>query len=75
MREHLLSVFDNEGVDCSIRDIGLQDLASADEVLLCNSQFGVLPVRKIDERTVAADSVTRKIMRLAAAHGVSECDV
>ena len=75
MREHLLSVFDNEGVDCSIRDIGLQELASADELILCNSQFGVLPVRKIDERTVVADSVTRRIMRLAADHGVSECDV
>ena len=75
MREHLLSVFDNEGVDCSIRDIVLPELASADELILCNSQFGVLPVRKIDERTVVVDSVSRTIMRLAADHGVSECDV
>ena len=75
MRRHLLSLFDKERIACEIRDIDVRELESADEIFIANSQFGVLPVRRIDTQRMTVGSVTRKVLQLAAANGIPECRI
>ena len=75
MRRHLLSLFDKERIACEIRDIDVRELESADEIFIANSQFGVLPVRRIDSQRMTVGSVTRKVLQLAATNGIPECRI
>ncbi len=73
MRRHVVEVLERSGIPVSIRDIGVADLLSCDEVFLTNSQFGVLPVRRCGDRSWHAHPVTRNVMSLVSATGVTEC--
>ncbi|VTQ05330.1 4-amino-4-deoxychorismate lyase [Pseudomonas aeruginosa] len=39
----------------------MAELATADEVFLCNSQFGIWPVRALDEHVWPVGELTRKL--------------
>ena len=56
-----------------IRDVTLAELWQSDEVFLSNSQFGVVPLRRCDDRQWSPGDGTRECQRLLAAHGVQEC--
>jgi 4-amino-4-deoxychorismate lyase len=73
MRAQVLEWLQAAGTNCDIRDIHAAELAAADECFLTNSQFGVLPVRRCEQREWAIGPVSRQAQALAAAHGVREC--
>ena len=45
MRAELLAQAAAQGIECQVRDIHYAELLAADEVMLCNSVYGVWPVR------------------------------
>src|SRR5690606_20422301 len=47
MRAALLDSARAEGLKVEVRDISLEEFFQADEVFLCNSLFGVWPVRSV----------------------------
>lgn len=74
MRRHLIKLLrEEEGLGCEVRDIAAGELASADEVFLSNSQFGVLPVRTCTTMQWNIGPITRRAQRIAATNGVPEC--
>lgn len=73
MRSHLLSLMQVEGLDCDVRDIEYDDLHGASELFLCNSQLGVLPVRRYAQQDLSVGPITKRIQTLAANNGVPEC--
>lgn len=50
-------------------------LAAAAEVFLSNSQIGIWPVNRIDDRPYPVGPVTRRLQAALAAAGVAECAV
>lgn len=73
MRAHVLQLLQDEGIECEVRDVAERELESAAECFLTNSQFGVVPVRRYDEKEWCIGAVTRQAQSLAAANGVPEC--
>ena len=73
MRRHVIETLHRNGTEVSIRDISCADLLCSDEVFLCNSQFGILPVSRCDEASWDTHSITRSLMGMLADSGVVEC--
>lgn len=73
MRAHVLQLLEETGLDCEVRDVGSDELDTATELFLSNSQFGILPIRRCDARQFEVGSVTRQIQTVLAANGVPEC--
>jgi 4-amino-4-deoxychorismate lyase len=73
MRRQVLAVLTEADQPYEVRDVAVTELLQADEVFISNSQFGVLPVRKIDERRYSPGAITRDVMQLIAQAGVAEC--
>ena len=59
--------------DIEVRDLTFDDLATADEVFITNSQIGAVPVHRCDELRWKVGKVTRSIMRQLADNGIEEC--
>ena len=66
MREELLERAGLIGVDTQVTDITLERLLDADEVFMCNSLYGVWPVRQIEACVWSVGPLTRKLQRLVA---------
>ena len=73
MRSHVLRLLQDAGIDCVVRDVQVGELASADEVFLTNSQFGILPLRQCADLQWSVGAITQQAQKLAAANGVPEC--
>ena len=73
MRRHVMTVLADSGMDCEVRDIDSAELWSATEVFLTNSQFGILPVHRVDRQVWPKGETTARIMSLVANSGISEC--
>ncbi|NNF41165.1 MAG: aminodeoxychorismate lyase [Woeseiaceae bacterium] len=73
MRAHAIESLQRDGITVDVCDVAVADLWAADEVFLANSQFGVLPVRRCDERVWHAHPVTARVMSILASHGIEEC--
>ncbi|KAB0549129.1 aminodeoxychorismate lyase [Pseudomonas argentinensis] len=65
MRAELLAQAQALGIECQVRDIELDELLGADEVFLCNSLYGVWPVRRLQARHWPVGPLTRKLQALA----------
>lgn len=65
MRAELLAQAESLGVRCEVRDIGLDELWLADEVLLCNSLYGVWPVIGLQGHRWPVGALTRKLQAIA----------
>lgn len=74
MRRHIIAALEQRDRTVDVRDIGESDFLRADEVFLCNSQFGVIPVRRCGERTWSDHSETRLVMSVMAEAGIRECE-
>ena len=58
------------GGEVVVRDMLAADVESADEVFLCNSVRGVMPVTRLGERTLAVGPITRAAQAALARAGV-----
>ncbi|UTW08379.1 aminodeoxychorismate lyase [Pseudomonas benzenivorans] len=65
MRAELLAQAETLGVSCEVGDFGLDALLDADEVFLCNSLYGVWPVRALLHRDWSVGPLTRKLQAIA----------
>ncbi|MGI9224719.1 MAG: aminodeoxychorismate lyase [Woeseiaceae bacterium] len=72
MRRHVLATVAQAGIDCEVRDLSCTELNSCQGGFLTNSQFGVLPVMKCENRAWRQDGFSRQFMRLVADSGVAE---
>jgi 4-amino-4-deoxychorismate lyase len=65
MRAELLAQAESHGMRCDVRDIDLDGLRQADEVFLCNSLYGVWPVRALQRHQWPVGPLTRKLQAIA----------
>src|SRR5690606_17051552 len=65
MRAELLAQAQSQGMTVEVRDIDYAELLAADEVFLCNSLYGVWPVRGLGEHGWSLGPLTRKLQALA----------
>ena len=72
MRRHVLTLLDEAGMDCEVRDVDTDELWAADGVFISNSQFGVLPARACGEHTWAPGPLFRRIAGLIRDSGIVE---
>ncbi|MCY1350281.1 Aminodeoxychorismate lyase [compost metagenome] len=61
MRAELLERAAREGIVVQVRDIERAELLDADEVFLCNSLYGIWPVRALEARDWPVGPLTRKL--------------
>jgi 4-amino-4-deoxychorismate lyase len=64
MREEVLERARQVGVSTLVCDLSLEQLHRADEVFVCNSLYGIWPVRQLDASVWSVGPVTRKLQRL-----------
>jgi 4-amino-4-deoxychorismate lyase len=67
MRAELLSQAESLGIPLQITDITLEQLQGADEVFVCNSVYGVWPVRAYAALSWPVGPLTRKLQTIARA--------
>jgi 4-amino-4-deoxychorismate lyase len=67
MRAELLDQAATLGIAVEVRDLHLSDLEQADEVFLCNSVYGIWPVRGFERLNWPVGPLTRKLQRIACA--------
>ncbi len=65
MRAELLDQAERLGIPVAVRDIAYDELLQADEVFLCNSQYGVWPVRALAGHHWPVGPLTRKLQAVA----------
>jgi 4-amino-4-deoxychorismate lyase len=73
MRRLIIEQAAQLGLNCVETDITAQALYDAEEVFLSNSQFGIWPVARIEDRGYTLGPVTRRLMAALASGGISEC--
>lgn len=64
MRAELLEQARALGVPVEVRDIGHDELLAADEVFLCNSLYGIWPVRALQAQHWPVGPLTRKLQTI-----------
>ncbi len=72
MRRKVIETADTSGVSLELTRIDRAQLASADGVFLCNSQFGIVPVRELDGREIELEPLTRQLMQSLRDAGIRE---
>jgi 4-amino-4-deoxychorismate lyase len=72
MRRHVLTLLDNAGIECSVRDVGVEELWSSDGVLISNSQFGVMPARRCGRRSWQPHERFAQIAAMVRSSGIVE---
>jgi 4-amino-4-deoxychorismate lyase len=72
MRRHVLSLLDATGIDCSVRDVGVEELWTAAGVFISNSQFGILPVRRCGEHEWPLQDAFHRLAASVRASGIVE---
>ena len=65
MRGELLAQAAALGIACQVRDISQAELLAADEVMLCNSVYGVWPARALLAHNWPVGPLTRKLQAIA----------
>lgn len=72
MRRHIIATLEEQGIPTGIRTITLADMNDSDEIFMCNSQFGVLPVRRCLQKRWPVGKVTKRVMTILADSGIEE---
>lgn len=72
MRQHILTLAETNSVACAVERISPSDVRDADEIFVCNSQFGIWPVARCGDKRIAEWPLTRQIRSLLSASGVVE---
>ena len=66
MRAELIERAQQLGVAVVVRDLSYEELLAADEVLLCNSLYGIWPVVALAGHTWPVGVLTRKLQAAIA---------
>jgi len=64
MRAEVLEQATRLGIPCEVRDIAHDELLAADEVFVCNSLYGIWPVRELQDSVWPAGPLTRKLQAI-----------
>jgi 4-amino-4-deoxychorismate lyase len=64
MRGEILALAEREGLPARELDLQMSDLQKADEVFVCNSVYGIWPVRGVEQLNWPVGPLTRKLQRL-----------
>jgi len=64
MRAEILALAKRTGISVQVRDIAHAELLAADEVFLCNSLYGIWPVRRFEGHDWPVGTLTRKLQAL-----------
>jgi 4-amino-4-deoxychorismate lyase len=67
MRGALIDEASATGIEIVVRDIQLSELQQADELFVCNSVYGIWPVRGVEQLSWPVGPLTRKLQRTALA--------
>lgn len=67
MRAELLAQAQALGIPAAVADIRLEQLQQADEVFMCNSVYGIWPVREYGEMRWPVGPLTRKLQAIVRA--------
>ena len=73
MRSHVIDTLGAQGIETELRYTTSSELPEIDEIFLCNSQFGLIPVRRCGEHQWPVGKVTRTAMSVLAESGILEC--
>jgi len=73
MRRFAIDCLRDDGVEVHERNVTFDEFMVADEIFLTNSQFGVLPVRKIGVHARDTREMSRHVMGVLARNGIAEC--
>jgi len=73
MRRHVIETLAVEEYDVETADLLEDDLATANEVFISNSQIGVVPVHRCGGHKWSVGETTMKVMALLANGGIDEC--
>ncbi|RAU47380.1 MULTISPECIES: aminodeoxychorismate lyase [unclassified Pseudomonas] len=65
MRAEVLRLGEQQNMAVRALDLGMSDLRKADEVFVCNSVYGIWPVREFEQLNWPVGPVTRKLQHLA----------
>lgn len=72
MRRKVIEVAHHNDIPVIVRDTNVDELREIDEMFLCNSQIGVLPIATLDGRQLEIGALTRRLMGLLVEEGVRE---
>lgn len=73
MRRCIINLLGENNINVTEMVIGCEEIASFDELFLCNSQVGVVPVRRCGDYTWEVGEATRSVMALLSYNEVPEC--
>ncbi len=68
MRAEVLAQAERAGFAVQVRDVSYDELLGADEVFLCNSLYGIWPVRELADSVWPVGPLTRKLQGLVRSH-------
>ena len=66
------TLLDQAGVDCSVRDVAIDELWASDGVFISNSQFGILPARRCGKHAWRPHELFGRLSGMLRATGVVE---
>jgi 4-amino-4-deoxychorismate lyase len=72
MRQHILALAEKNDVPYAVDRISPVSVMDADEIFLCNSQFGIWPVSRCGNKRIADWPLTADLTTLLRASGVVE---
>ena len=72
MRQHILALAEKNDVPIAVDRISPERVQDADEIFLCNSQFGIWPVSRCGNKRITDWPLTTDLMALLRASGVVE---
>jgi 4-amino-4-deoxychorismate lyase len=75
MRRHVLTLAEEAGIRCEVRDVDVNELRDCDGLVLSNSQFGVLPVNACDQYVFDSVAASKQLMELVRDSGIPEVAV
>lgn len=75
MRRHIIECMQAQGTTIDVRAINESELDTVAEMFIANSQIGVVPVVRCGEYHWPVGTVSRDVMRIVAASGITECQV
>jgi len=72
MRRHVLTLLDEAGIDCEVRDVEAGELWAADGVFISNSQIGILPAARCGSHSWQPQAIFSELTALLRRSGIEE---
>ena len=64
MRQTVIDVAKQVGIDTTIQTVTVDDIKNADEVFLSNSVIGIWPVKQFDKRECSSLTLSNKLLKI-----------